>query len=252
MKATIQHNNKQYLIDLQQPIDISLPITAAPESASAWYCPPVKISPVMTEHFVGDVNQGGAVNFNNVFFNPHGNGTHTECVGHISKEHYSINQVLDRTHFVAQLISINPTPQEEDQIITSQQIKALFAPTPQQEALIIRTLPNDKSKKTRQYSNTNPPFVEAEAMEWLYQQGIRHFMIDTPSVDKEFDDGQLDAHHIFWNYPAAPRLDATITELVYIPNQIPDGLYVLDLQVAAFDNDAAPSKPLLYSIQNKT
>ena len=46
--------------------------------------------------WVGDVKQGGSVNFRNISFNPHGNGTHTECVGHISKEDFSINQCLKK------------------------------------------------------------------------------------------------------------------------------------------------------------
>ncbi len=100
----------------------------------------------------------------------------------------------------------------------------------------------------RQYSNSNPPYVEAAAMNWLYEQGVRHFMIDGPSVDREEDEGLLAAHHAFWNYPNAPRLDATITELIFVPNSIEDALYIVDIQMAAIENDASPSKPLLYTI----
>ena len=85
-------------------------------------------------------------------------------------------------------------------------------------------------------------------MNWLYEQGVRHFLIDTPSVDREEDGGDLAAHHAFWNYPSAPRLDATITELIFVPEIVKDSIYFLDLQVAALENDASPSKPLLYSV----
>lgn len=200
----------------------------------------------MTEHFIGDVKLGGAVNFNNIFFNPHANGTHTECVGHISKEFVSINQVLKRFFFKAQLISIQPEQQNKDAVITTQQIISTFQANKDVEALIIRTLPNSALKKTKQYSNTNPAYVQADAMNWLYEQGIKHFMIDTPSVDKELDEGVLAAHHQFWNYPQEPRLDATITEMIYVPEAIEDGHYMLNLQIAAFENDASPSKPTLY------
>lgn len=248
MKTTIHYHNEDYVIDLGAGIDIALPIQRAENAASAWYCPPSDISPVMTEHFVGSVQKGGAVNFNNISFNPHGNGTHTECVGHISKEFYSINQLLKRSFFLAQLVTIEPKKIEEDQVITLEQLKAVFNTTKKLEALVLRTLPNLEDKKTRQYTNTNPPFVEAKAMNWLYEQGIRHFLIDTPSVDKEVDGGALAAHHAYWNYPANPRLDATITELVYVSNEVSDGLYFLNLQTAAFENDATPSKPILYLI----
>lgn len=250
MKTTIHYYNKNYTIDLNAEIDISLPIQQAEQAASAWYCPPPEIRPVMTEHFVGSVQKGGAVNFNNIFFNPHGNGTHTECVGHISKEFYSINQLLKRSFFLAQLISIRPQRIARDQIITLEQLKVLLTTEKRIEALIVRTLPNLEDKKRRQYTNTNPPFVEAKAMNWLYEQGIRHFLIDTPSVDKEVDGGALAAHHAYWNYPENPRLDATITELVYIDTQVTDGLYFLNLQTAAFENDATPSKPILYRINS--
>lgn len=248
MKTTIHYHNKNYVLDLDAGIDISLPIQQAENAASAWYCPPSDISPVMTEHFVGSVQKGGAVNFNNISFNPHGNGTHTECVGHISKEFYSINQLLKRSFFLAQLLTIEPTTIEADRVITLEQLQRTLNTANEIEALVLRTLPNLEDKKTKQYTNTNPPFVEAKAMNWLYEQGIRHFLIDTPSVDKEVDGGALAAHHAYWNYPQNPRLDATITELIYVSNDILDDLYFLNLQTAAFENDATPSKPILYLI----
>jgi kynurenine formamidase len=202
----------------------------------------------MTEQFVGSVALGGAVNFRDVQFNPHGNGTHTECVGHIAKEFYSIHQVLQRFFFLAQVWTVQPEQQATDEIISLAQVRAALLQKPHLEALVIRTLPNSDEKKQRQYSNTNPPYMEAAAAAWLYEQGIRHILIDTPSVDREEDEGVLAAHHAFWNYPDAPRLDATITELIYVPNAVADGLYLLNLQVAAFENDATPSQPTLYAL----
>ncbi|BDS10825.1 cyclase family protein [Aureispira anguillae] len=248
MKATIYYKNSNYNINLLKPLDLTLPIQSRIDAASAWYCPPSEISPVITEHFVGSVQQGGSVNFNNIVFNPHGNGTHTECVGHIAKEFYSINKLLDQFFFLAQLVSITPFSLGEDLVITLEQIQAVFEKSPSPQAFIVRTLPNSASKQQQQYTNTNPPFVEPQAMNWLYEQGVRHFLIDTPSVDKEVDDGVLAAHHAFWNYPSNPRLDATITELIYVPDTIKDAIYFLNLQVAAFENDATPSKPTLYAI----
>ncbi|MGH1338964.1 MAG: cyclase family protein [Aureispira sp.] len=248
MKANIEIETATFRIDLEQPISLALPIQATPEAASAWYCGPTQITPVMTEQFTGSVALGGAVNFRDVQFNPHGNGTHTECVGHISKEFYSIHQVLKRFFFLAQLWTVTPEIQENDRIITLAQIQTALSKQAHLEALVIRTNPNSNQKKQRQYSNTNPTYMEAAAAAWLYDQGIRHILIDTPSVDREEDDGILAAHHAFWNYPMAPRLDATITELIYAPNNVKDGLYILNLQVAAFENDATPSQPTLYAL----
>ena len=101
MLATIKHPLKEIAIDLSDPIDISIPLEAGPGKLSAWYVPPVRIEPVKTADWVGDVNQGGSVNFRDIYFNPHGHGTHTECVGHISKEWYSVNKTLQQFFFLA-------------------------------------------------------------------------------------------------------------------------------------------------------
>ena len=75
-------------------------------------------------------------------------------------------------------------------------------------------------------------------------------VIDLPSVDREEDGGALEAHHAFWNYPQNPRMDATITEMAYIPNHIVDDIYLLNLQVASLQTDASPSKPVLYKVDH--
>ena len=118
MKANIVLGSENIMVDLARPISLALPIQAAPEAASAWYCGPSQITPVMTEQFVGSVALGGAVNFRDVQFNPHGNGTHTECVGHISKEFYSIHQVLQRFFFLAQVWTVQPEQQATDEILS--------------------------------------------------------------------------------------------------------------------------------------
>ena len=72
-------------------------------------------------------------------------------------------------------------------------------------------------------------------------------LVDLPSVDPEVDAGKLSAHHAFWNYPDSPRKHATITEMVYVPDSMEDGNYILNLQIASLQTDASPSKPVLYS-----
>jgi hypothetical protein len=44
-------------------------------------------------------------------------------------------------------------------------------------------------------------------------------------------------------------MDCTITELIFVPNTAMDGLYLLNLQVAAFENDAAPSRPVIFALR---
>lgn len=249
MKISISHKEGNYKVDLNNPLDISIPLKAGSENVNAWYSAPVKIEPVVMGDWVGEVARGGSVNFRNIFFNPHGNGTHTECAGHISREFISINQCLKNFFFIARLITVSPEVLENgDLVITTSMLESsLKKDFP--EAIIIRTLPNDDSKMTRQYSNTNPPYLTEEAALFIHQAGIDHLLIDLPSVDREMDGGKLSAHHTFWQYPHNIQLHRTITEMVYVPNEITDGNYLLNLQIASFENDASPSKPLLFKLE---
>ena len=85
-------------------------------------------------------------------------------------------------------------------------------------------------------------------MEYIVKKNIKHLMIDLPSVDRERDEGVLGGHNTFWNTKGKLRMDATITELIYVPNKVKDGTYFVNIQIAPFENDASPSKPILYQI----
>jgi len=248
MKITLQHAKNTYKADLAQPLDISIPMFASEESVRAWYLDPLSIEPVVMGDWVAAVESGASVNFNNIFFNPHGHGTHTECYGHISKENVSVNQALKQFAFIAKVITISPKIIENgDGVVTLAQLKeSLGADIP--KAVVIRTSPNDIDKLIKNYSNTNPTYIDVKAAIWLREQGVEQLLIDTPSVDREEDGGALLAHKAFWNYPENPRTSACITELIYVPNSIIDGLYLLHLSFASFENDAAPSKPILYTL----
>ena len=249
MKAIINNFN----IDLSKPIDISLPLSNTDANPIAWYIEKPVIEPVTFENWIGKVSEGSSTNFNNIFFNPHGHGTHTECLGHITNNFYSINQCLKQFFFMAELVSISPEERNDDFVITKSQIEnSLNGNTP--EAIIIRTLPNKSDKKSKNYSHTNPPYLLEEAATYIREIGIKHLLIDLPSVDREEDEGKLLAHKAFWNVKNTKtlnvdaRLDCTITELIYVNDSVSDGTYLLNLQIASFENDASPSKPVLYAI----
>jgi kynurenine formamidase len=156
--ATITHQNNTFQVDLSNPIDISLPLSNTEKNPIAWYIEKPQIEPVRFGSWVGSVKGGATTNFNNIFFNPHGHGTHTECLGHITKEFYSINQALKTFFFTAQLISIQPEQQGDDFVITKKQIEKALKSAVQtllcnvsMDALIIRTLPNLQEKKSKNY-----------------------------------------------------------------------------------------------------
>lgn len=246
MIFTIEDNGKLLRADFSLPIDISIPLKEAQQPhVSAFYLPNVKYQAAENGSFIGSVQKGGSCNVNNIFFSPHGNGTHTECIGHITKEKYSINDCLTEFFFTALLVSVAPEQNGGDKIISIKQLREKIG-NQRPGALLIRTLPNDESKKTRNYSGTNPPYLHHEAAAFVCQAGIKQLLIDLPSMDKEDDGGKLLAHRAFWNYPSAPRIHSTITELIYVPSSVADGWYFLNLQVASFDNDASPSRPVLF------
>ena len=145
MLAKITINEKNYELDLAKPIDLSIPIMAGKENVNAFYLGPVTYIPFSMGTFIGDVSKGGACNVNTITINPHGNGTHTETVGHISKNNYPIRTALMRTFFTSRLITLDPEKIGGDFVITLNQLKEIDLVNI--EALIIRTLPNLIEKK---------------------------------------------------------------------------------------------------------
>lgn len=239
-------NGVEYSCDLSKGIDLSLPLE--PTGPRAWYVDPMRIEAVRGEGFVGEVAQGGSVNFRNVFFNPHGHGTHTENVGHILTTDFPVYKSLPTTHFLAQIISVELEQVEGDWIIQADSLKGKILPETQ--ALVIRTLPNSEEKRRKVYSGTNFPYVSVAAMRVIAQSGVQHLLIDLPSVDREEDGGALAAHRVFWNVPDAPNYFKTITEFVFVPQEVADGSYVLNLQVTSLMNDASPSRPVVFALAN--
>jgi arylformamidase len=255
MELHFSHNRNKYCADLTAGRDLT--IRVSPEGPRAWYVPRVRISPVLNQHFTGSVAFGGQVNFNDIFFNPHGHGTHTETMGHITKHSVPIAEV-NTFFFPAQLITVTPeicqaqqgTSQIGDHIITAHQIRMAlnvhsFAP----EAVLLRTMPNAISKLHRNYSNTNFPYLESAAAAYMADHQVNHLLVDIPSVDREEDGGKLAAHHHFWKNGDASRSHCTITEMIFIPDDVADGNYLVQIVPAAFENDAAPSRILIYPLR---
>jgi kynurenine formamidase len=251
MRAQIQYQKKYFWVDFAQPLDISIPLEAGEGQVNCFYAPLMETWPVVAGDFVGSTKEGGPLNFLNVKINPHGNGTHTECVGHIAKEPYSLNECLDQFHHITKVVSIYPEKMENgDRVITLDLIKDVFVKG-EAPSIVIRTLPNHTDKRHRFYSGTNPPFVHHEAIKYLVDCGVEHLLIDLPSVDREEDGGELLSHRAFWRYPDEVRKKATISELIFVKSVIKDGLYLLNLQVAPFTIDVSPSKPTLYKLMTE-
>ena len=130
MKTTVINNKLTLQIDLSKPFDISIPLTNNEQNPIAWYQNAPEIEPVKMGDWIGKVSEGkSSTNFNNIFFNPHAHGTHTECLGHITRDFYSINQCLKQFFFTAELISVEPKKVGEDLVITKEHISTALDKT---------------------------------------------------------------------------------------------------------------------------
>lgn len=224
---------------------------------------------VETADFIGDTRKGGSCNFEEYNLIPHCNGTHTECIGHISFERISINKILKDSFIPATLITILPEKAFEtddnyipdkdrsDVLITRKVLVENLKKSHKDflEGLVIKTLPNSDTKKTRRYINELPPFFSVEAMEYIAGLDIKHLLIDIPSVDRTFDEGKLTSHHIFWDVPyesndvmTENHSIKTITEMIYVDDNIKDGKYLINIQIPNFVADAAPSRVIMYEV----
>jgi len=269
MIFSVEINNRAYQIDLENPLDVSIPLNFNGAQPNTYDVEKATAKPCETESLVGDTRRGGSCNFEEYKFIPHCNGTHTECVGHITHERISVHDSLKDSLFPATLRSVEPVTasesqdtysvelNEKDKLITKDSLeKALKkADVHWLEGLIIRTLPNDEGKKTRRYMENPPPFFSTEAMNFIRAKNVKHLLVDVPSIDRTFDAGKLSNHRIFWNIQAgefetskASLIRNTITEMIFVPSFVEDGAYLLNLQIAAFAADASPSRPRLFKI----
>jgi arylformamidase len=269
MIISIEIKNQTYKIDSDNPLDISIPLDFNGAQPNAYGVEKASSKPCEEGKLVGDTRHGGSCNFEEIKFIPHCNGTHTECVGHITHERISIHDCLKDAFMMASLISVEPEKASEtdeiyavklnddDKVITRKLLENFKFQIPNSEAkaLIIRTLPNDESKLSKIYLTEIPPFFSTEAMQFIAELGVKHLLVDLPSIDRIFDEGKLSNHRIFWNIEQgsfevndASLIENTITELIYVPDEIADGEYLLNVQIAPFMADASPSRPILFKI----
>jgi len=250
MIAELEIGSLKFAADLGKGVDCSLPVTGAAGGIRAFHLGPVVIQPFQADAFVGSVAMGGTANCDKISFYPHGNCTHTESIGHITAEQQAIHDILLRWWFSALLVTIEPDETAGDRIITARALEAALRPYRPHlpEALIVRSSIHTDALRQHDYSGTNPAYFEPEALTFAADCHFQHLLCDLPSVDREEDGGKMAAHKAWWRYPYAPRLSATITELMLVPEILHDGLYLLNLQTAPIVNDATPSRPVLFPL----
>ena len=235
------------------PIDLSLPVNPHSGLPRAWYRGPATAEPVRSDGWTGSISEGGSVNFRDVTFNPHAHGTHTETREHIRNAFHPIDALArsGALPFLMPALLVDAQPEQrssangDDWVVPMSALESA-APNVRRwapNALLLRCTTGDVH---RDWSNSNPPYLEAGFAEQLVELGIEHLLIDLPSVDREVDGGVLRAHNTFFGDDPSTRPNATISELLSIPQGLTGGPGLLAMQVRPFVNDAAPSRPVFF------
>jgi kynurenine formamidase len=259
---------------LGSPVDLAIPLQFDGSPQPSFFVDgPASSSPLQVGSFTGSVANGASCNCAVQTLAPHCHGTHTECVGHVTRSPVTIASLTPVAPCLAAVLSVRPSQLGDPALAASPAHAAAADLVIRREALaaaarawldipfqavVIRTLPNDASKRGRAYagSPSPAPYFLPEAMQWLVERNVASLVVDLPSLDRADDGGLLAAHRVYWGLPAgsvdasqARRGSALVTELAFVPDSTADGLYLLDLQVPAFGVDAAPSRPVLYPLR---
>jgi len=263
---------RRWRADVTAPADLAIVLEFNGAQPSFFVATPASSEPLRIGSFTGSVASGASCNCAVHALAPHCHGTHTECIGHVTRNPVTIASLTPVAPSVAMVVSVRPEPlgaaaaalqgdhaAADDLVIRRAALEVaasawLAAPC---TAVVIRTLPNGADKRHRAYSGSPSPapYFLPDAMRWLVERGVTSLVVDLPSLDRADDGGRLAAHREYWGLPPgaddaaqATRSQALVTELAYVPDSVPDGLYLLDLQVPAFGSDAAPSRPVLYPL----
>lgn len=272
---------RDWRASLARPRSLAIPLRFDARGVRHFGAPPATSTALHLGDFSGDVRMGASCNCATLTLTPHCHGTHTECIGHLTFERIHVRELAPRAPLPALVLSTpvtraadstetsRPRPEPNDALVTRatlvdamQAVEARLPPatspggeTPR--AIVIRTLPNDAEKTERDYSDGNAPFLTLEAVDWLIERGTRHLVLDLPSLDRCHDDGELAGHRRFFglgvrgsNTLADPaRHGCTVTELAFVPDEVADGVALLQLALPEIDGDAVPSAPLLYAAE---
>jgi hypothetical protein len=235
-------------------------------AAPRWFDAPAAHSwPHRVGEFSGTVLTGASCNCRNIQLLPHGNGTHSEGVGHLTYDEANVIDVLPKLPMPAVLLRLaalragdchetaDYAPEPNDWLVTQQICAAAWpqAPAPRPSVAVLALEPCETAV---------PPYLTRECTQWLVDRGIEHLIVELPSIDRLRDAGRLTAHRIFFGLPAyaatapaprhsdARRPQATVTELAQIPRELTTRSGFVQWLAPAMLGDAVPTQPLWYDL----
>ena len=259
---------RQFAADISRPVSIAIPLEFDGPQPGCFDAPPASARPFRAGGFIGDTRHGGSCNCELLTLAPHCNGTHTECVGHLTDDRVAVSERVPGGLVLALLASLapvaasattedsDPRPAPGDRLVTASALEAAAGrfDAARPAAMVLRTAEPTAGPYLTYRGAAPAPYLSRQAAAWLVAREIQHLVLDLPSADRADDGGRLTAHRTFFGLPPgsrnareATRPQASITELAWIDAAIPDGWYLLDLQIPPFRSDAAPSRPILYA-----
>jgi kynurenine formamidase len=270
MECHITIADQRYRVLLNQAQSIAIPLQFSGKQPRHFGAKAASATPMQAGNFVGDTRREGSCNVPVIEINPHCNGTHLETISHIVNERVTVNKAAPELLLPCSVISVlyvrttddhyYPPLKDDDTVIDKATLEAALQSFSDEwlQALVIRTLPNLPAKLSADYGpDWAPPFFTLEAMRYLRSRNVQHLLVDFPSLDRMYDDGWLSAHHLFWQVGEGShaindksRLSATVSEMIFVPDNIVDGHYLLNLQVPAFELDVAPCRPVLIPLES--
>jgi kynurenine formamidase len=234
--ATVTIDGCTFRYDAAHPVSLAAPLDFA-GLGPAWFpSPPPACEPLQAGGFSGRVATGASCNCSTLRLTPHCDGTHTECVGHLTLEVVDARDRLPAGILPALLLSVTPEqvgsdgapsgeatvppPLPGDRLLTRAALEAAW-PEPRHalgadlpcapRVLVLRTrraratMPEAgaaSQEADAAESAAVPPYLSLPAALWLVARGIEHLVLDLPSADRTQDEGQLSAHRAFFGLPA--------------------------------------------------
>lgn len=256
----ILHCGRLHNIDYNQSVRLSARIDLSSNLINIYGGVPASQEPLTYGSHIASVSHGGACNASQIHFIPHCHGTHTECVGHILSEVYNVADINFEPFIAATFIRVTPqrinTTTEKynayannnDYVITRAAIdnSLRFFSEDYSQALIIAVDATDWLP-----DGTSAPYFTLEAMARIVSLGVRHLLVDIPSIDRLHDGGRMDNHRCFWGISEnldvnQERGSCSVTEMIRVPQDISEGHYFLSVHLPDITGDALPSMPMLF------